>query len=144
MISAALGRLATELPRGALPTSAGAQQVQWRGVATTRGELFEGDGYAVSFEGDGPLRLSPGYRNVSVLTAAGEADLGRRLAPLGVHLKALGVAAPLAARRTLAAALPPPLAPRISDVGAMQAPPLDSLADATDPFAGIYRYVQID
>jgi hypothetical protein len=144
LVSVALGRLAVELPRGPLSMPLGAQQVQWRGVAAARGELFEGDGWAVSFEGNGPLRLSPGHRNVSVLECASADELHQRLVPLGVHLKALGVAADRDARRALARALPAPLAPRVSDVGDMQTPPLDSLADGLSPWTGLVRYVQVD
>ena len=142
-LSEALGGLASRLPRGVLPVEMGAAQLQWRGVAAVRGELFEGDGWAVSFEGEGPLRLSPGYRNVSVL-ACDAAQLGRRLLPLGAHLKALGVAGDEHARRALAERLPAPLCPRVSDVGAMQSPPLDSLADGADPFTGLVRWTQVD
>jgi hypothetical protein len=143
-LAASLDELRTTLPRGALPLERGAHQLQWRGVAQTRGDLFEGDGYSVSFEGDAPLRLSPGYRNVSVLTCADVEDFGRRLLPLGVHLKALGVAADLDVRRDLAARLPAPLAPRISAVGTMQTPPLDSLADGVSPWTGLVRFTQVD
>ncbi len=113
-------------------------------MGATRGELFEGDGYAVSFEGDAPLRLSPGHRNVSVLTCADEEDLGRVLAPLGMHLKALGVAAAVGTRRAIARRLPSPLAPRVSDVGQMQTPGLQSLADGQSPWLGLVRFTQVD
>jgi hypothetical protein len=138
-----LGRLAASMPRGPFPIEAGAAQIQWRGVAAIRGQLFEGDGWAVSCEGDGPLRVSPGYRNVAVLEVADEHALFSRLAPLGVHLKALGVAAPEEWRRAFAHRLPRPLCPRVSDVGAMQTPPLDALADGLDPFTGLVRHVDL-
>ena len=138
-----LDRRAAELPRGSLPTEVGAAQLQWRGVAAARGELFERDGYAVSWEGDSALRLSPGWRNVSVLECGGPADLGRRLAPLGVHLKALGVAGDPDHRRAAAESLPPPLAPRISPPGEMQTPPIDALADATSPWSGLVRWIDL-
>ncbi|MBW2461630.1 MAG: hypothetical protein JRH11_08275 [Deltaproteobacteria bacterium] len=143
-LARALETIRESLPRGLLPLDRGAQQLQWRGVAAARGDLFEGDGYAVSFEGDGPLRLSPGYRNVSVLSCASAEDLGHRLVPLGMHLKALGVAADGPARRALAAALPAPLAPRVSEVGTLQTPPLDSLADGHSPWFGLIRHTQVD
>ncbi len=140
----AFATLARRLPRGPLPTAAGAAQLQWRGVAAARGELFEGDGWAVSFEGEGPLRLSPGYRNVSVLEHDGVDDLAQRLLPLGVHLKSVGVAGDAAARRALADALPPPLAPRVCAAGTMQTPPLDALADGDLPAAGLLRLIDLD
>lgn len=140
----ALARLARELPRGALPTSAGGAQVQWRGVAAARAELFEGDGWATSYEAGGALRISPGYRNVAVLDCDGAEDLASRLLSLGVHLKAIGVAGDLETRRRVALALPPPLAPRISPAGTMQTPPFDALADGEPPFTGLSRYVELE
>jgi hypothetical protein len=138
-----LARLARELPRGPLPPAAAAAQVQWRGVAAARGDRFEGDGFATSFEGGEPLRVSPGYRNVAVLECEA-AQLPARLLPLGVHLKALGVAGPDERRRAIARALPPPLAPRVSAVGRMQTPPFDALADGEPPLAGFTRLVDLD
>jgi hypothetical protein len=135
--------LARSLPRGALPTSAGAAQLQWRGVAAARGELFEGDGYATSYEGESSLRLSPGWRNVSVLDCGGPDDLARRLQPLGHHLKAIGVGGRLEHRTRVARRLPAPLAPRISAIGEMQTPPMDSLADGESPWAGLTRWIEI-
>ena len=66
-LAEALAAMGRRFPRGPLPADVGAQQLQWRGVGAARGELFEGDGYAVSYEGRGALRLGPGYRNVWVL-----------------------------------------------------------------------------
>jgi hypothetical protein len=69
--------------------------------------------------------------------------LCERLAPLGAHLKALGVAGPIDARRGLAAMLPAPLAPLVSNVGAMQTPPVDALSDGIDPFSGLLRWIDV-
>ncbi|MDQ3033674.1 MAG: hypothetical protein M3Y87_14745 [Myxococcota bacterium] len=137
----ALAGLARTLPRGPLPVHVGAQQVQWRGVGMTRGELFEGDGWAVTYEGDAPLRLSPGWRNVAVHDAA---DLGARLAPFGAHLKALGIAGALEVRWSIARALPPPLAPRVSEIGAMQTPGLLAAVDGEPPWTGLVRLLDVD
>jgi hypothetical protein len=139
-----LTQLARTLPRGALPMDLGAQQLQWRGLGVVRGELFEGDGFAVSYEADGPLRLSPGYRNILVLECGDPRELARRLAPLGVHLKALGVGGDTARRAEVARALEAPLAPRISPLGSMQTPGLAGPADALDPFAPFRRFLTLD
>jgi hypothetical protein len=136
--------LARTLPRGALPMDLGAQQLQWRGLGVVRGELFEGDGFAVSYEADGPLRLSPGYRNVLVLECGDPRELARRLGPLGVHLKALGAGGDAARRAEVARALDAPLAPRISALGMMQTPGLGGPADAVDPFAPFRRFLALD
>ena len=144
MLASSLERLAAELPRGSLPTAVGAAQLQWRGVATVRGELFEGDGYAVGYEGEGPLRLSPGYRNVLVLDTSGIDAFALALAPLGVHLKCVGVAGDRAIRDEIARALPPPLAPRVCEAGRMQRPSLLSLADGRAPWEGLSRLIELE
>lgn len=144
MLFEALGERARELPRGSLPTELGAAQLQWRGVAAVRGELFEGDGWAVAYEGAGALRISPGYRNVAVLDAADERAFAEAIAPLGVHLKCVGVAGSFEVRERVAAILPPPLAPRVCEAGQMQRPPLLALADGHLPWQGLYRLVQVD
>ena len=139
-----LRSLATTLPRGALPVEAGAAQVQWRGVAAARGELFEGDGFAASFEGKGTLRLSPGFRNVALLECASIDELCARIAPLGRHLKAIGVAGAREDLDRIARALPSPLAPRICAAGRMQTPPLDGRADGMPPWHGLVRWADVE
>lgn len=140
----ALATLARTLPRGAIPAPTGAMQIQWRGVGAVRGELFEGDGWAVTYEADAPVRLSPGWRNVAVHACRDLADLGARLAPFGVHLKALGVAGSIDVRWSIARALPAPLAPRVSEVGAMQCPGLLAGADGEPPWSGLVRVLDVD
>lgn len=139
-----LARLADTLPRGALPTDAASAQLQWRGVAAARGTLLERDGYAVSHEGDAALRVSPGWRNVAVHDAEHVDDFAARVQPLGAHLKAVGVAGSVDARRQVARTLRPTLAPRISPVGRMQTPGLGSLADGALPWADVARFIQVD
>lgn len=138
-----LAELAASLPRGPLPADVGGAQLQWRGVAAVRGALFEGDGYAASFEDRAPLRVSPGWRNVAVLACDGPEDAVARLAPAGSHLKSLGVAGDAAAGRRLAALLRTPLAPTLAPVGQMQTPPLDVLADGAPPLEGLFRWIDV-
>jgi acyl-CoA reductase-like NAD-dependent aldehyde dehydrogenase len=126
----ALAAIEVELPRGAVPEGAAAALLQWRGVAAALGELHRGPTWAVAYEGDAPLRGSPGYRHVAVYDCDSRAALLERVAPLGKHLKALGVAGN-AARRELAT-----LAPYVCAVGAMQAPPLDAPLDGLHALAG--------
>ncbi len=144
MLGETLDRLATELPRGALPTAVGAAQLQWRGVAAVRGELIEGDGWAVAYEGEAALRVSPGWRNVQVLDVADQDAFGSLLAPLGVHLKCVGVAGDEDTRRRLAASLPAPLAPRVTAAGRMQRPSLLGMADGRLPWEGLFRLTELD
>lgn len=139
-----LATYARAIPRGTLPLHTGAMQVQWRGVGAARGELFEGDGWAVTYEAREALRLSPGWRNVAVHEIDGAEELGARLEPFGVHLKALGVAGALDVRWNVARALPAPLAPRVSEVGAMQTPGLLAATDGEPPWSGFTRIVDVD
>ncbi|MFW6052084.1 MAG: acyl-CoA reductase, partial [Myxococcota bacterium] len=143
LLHAGLAELDRTLPRGALPTELGAAQVQWRGVAAARGRLLEGRHHAVSHEGEGPLRLSPGWRNVAVLDAPDVAAWMAQVRPLGVHLKAVGIAGDAAHRAEVAAALPAPLAPRLCAVGEMQTPPIDGLADGDPPWLGMIRWAEL-
>ncbi|MGE3635108.1 MAG: acyl-CoA reductase [Sandaracinaceae bacterium] len=120
----ALDALEATLPRGELPLSVGASQLAWRGLAATRGELFEARRAAVAVDHDpAAIAPSPGWRNVRVIAAPTAEAIAGRLASLGGYLKALGLAgSPLA----LAAGV----VPRVAEPGAMQRPRL------TDPHDG--------
>ncbi|HEX6243964.1 MAG TPA: acyl-CoA reductase [Polyangiales bacterium] len=135
----ALGALARELPRGPLPLDVAGAQLAFRGVAALRGTLLEGDGFAVAYEGDGPLRVSPGYRNLLLLDLPNAEALPQRLAPLSVHLRCLGLAGVRDVGRLLAA-LPARAAPRVCTVGRMQQPPLTALHDGLSAWEGLVRY----
>lgn len=139
----ALGRLAKTLPRGPLPIEAAAAQLNFRGVTALRGTLLEGDGFAVCCEGAGALRISPGYRNLQLLSIGHASELSARLAPLGVHLKCLGVAG-VSDVPALLAALPARVAPRVCALGRMQTPPLHALADGLPPWEGLVRFAEQD
>jgi hypothetical protein len=130
VLGEALQGIEREWPRGELSAAAMAGQLQWRGVAAAIGVLHKGDTWAVSYEERGPLRVSPGYRNVTVYDCDSGAALAARLARLGARLKALGVAG-AAARGELAE-----YAPYVCAVGAMQTPPLDAPLDGLHALAG--------
>jgi hypothetical protein len=131
--SEGLSTLARAMPRGALPVEVGAQQVQWRGLASSLHELFEGYGYATSFE-TGPVRPTPGYRNIAVHAFESPDDLAARLAPYGAYLKVVALAGDGAR-----IAWPPPLAPRICAPGQMQRPSLLAATDGLPPWHGLHR-----
>lgn len=138
-----LALLRIPLPRGPLPHSVAAAQLGWRGVGAIRGALYEGEGFAVSFEDDGPLRISPGYRNVQVLALDDADALPSKLAPLGVHLKCLGTAG-VGDPGALVRALPTRVAPRICALGTMQRPPVDALHDGLAAWDGLLRWASRD
>jgi acyl-CoA reductase-like NAD-dependent aldehyde dehydrogenase len=140
MLSESLGKLAAELPRGRMPPEVAAAQLQWRGVAAARAEIFEGDGWCVSYEGRGALRVSPGWRNVAVLDAESPEAFADAVLPLGAHLKVIGAAGD---RRRIATLLAPPLAPRICAPGEMQRPSLLSVADGLPPWSGFTRTIEV-
>lgn len=137
-----LAPLGRELPRGPMPETARAAQMQWRSVAVARGRLHEGDDFAVSVEPT--LRLSPGYRNVALVPYDAPEEALASLAPYAPFLKVLGVAGPPGTSLApLARALPARAAPRLVRVGTMQDPPLDVLDDGLPPLEGLVRYVEL-
>lgn len=131
LLADALEAVHATLPLGHDP-DATAASVQWRGVAAATGELWLREHAAVSFERDAPIRPSPGLRQLAVLGCDDLAAMRARLAPLGPHLKALGLAGERA-RTALHA-----LAPYACPLGQMQTPPLDARLDGLHPLAG-YR-----
>lgn len=135
-----LPRIERSMPRGKLPAEAAAPQLAWRGVAVARGELFEGSAHAVSLELDGPMRPSPGYRNLQVVKLRDEAELLTGLGSFGVHLKQLGVAGDDATLARIGALLLPPSAPRIVRLGSMQTPEFGGIWDGELSFTGLVRY----
>ncbi|MDB4988482.1 MAG: Acyl-CoA reductase [Myxococcaceae bacterium] len=138
LVHGELALLGTTLPRGPLPRPHAAAQLSWRGVGSVRGSLFEGDGFAVSYEDDGPLRVSPGYRNLQVLGIDAPQALGPKLAPLGVHLKCLAYAG--IPPSELLDVLPTRLAPRLCPLGHMQRPPVNALHDGLPAWEGLLRW----
>jgi hypothetical protein len=139
----ALSQLAQQLPRGPLPTASASAQLSFRGIAALRGTVFEGEGHAVTYEGRAPLRIAPGYRNLQVLDVAGREALADKLAPLGVHLKCLGIAG-VDEPDALVRDLPARVAPRVCALGSMQTPKLDALQDGVPAWEGLLRYVEQD
>jgi hypothetical protein len=133
--------IASSLPRGRVPRASLADQMQWRASARVRGRLYEEKTFAVSYEGCEPLRSSPGFRNVGVYDYDDLDSLSDRLFVFATHLKALGVSGTTSDRARVARALRPPLAPRISDVGAMQTPPFEALADGQSDLNQLVRWI---
>lgn len=133
--------IAASLPRGRVLRSSLADQMQWRAAARVRGRLFEEKTFAVSYEGREPLRPSPGFRNVGVYDYDGLESLSDRLSIFATHLKALGVSGTISDRARVARTLRPPLAPRISDVGAMQNPVFEALADGQCDLNQLVRWI---
>jgi hypothetical protein len=142
LVQRELAQLAVTLPRGRMPFDLAGTQVSWRGVGAMRGRLFEGDGYAVTYEEDGPIRVSPGYRNLQVLALDDVSSLPARLAPLGAHLKTLGVAG-VNDLTALAQSLPTGVAPCLCALGEMQAPAPEALHDALPPWHGLLRWIGV-
>lgn len=137
----ALAHLAVTLPRGPLDPQLGGQQVQFRGVGAALGRLFEGDGWSVTYEGELPVRPTPGFRNIAVHSYADATVLASKLTPLGRHLKVIGYAGDDAQRRHVAQHLPAALAPRVCAPGEMQTPPFTCVWDGLPAWQGLLRYV---
>lgn len=143
LAEAGLSPLQNTLPRGALLPEEAAAQMQWRAVAAARGKLFEGNDFAVSFEGDEKPRPSPGYRNIGVYECDDSGALNAKLQVFGAHLKALGVTGDRKARLLAADALRPPLAPRLCAAGEMQTPGFDVLWDGQDSWNDLVRWIEV-
>ena len=140
-------RLATEglepisrtLPRGALPLPVGAAQAQWRGTAEVEGTLVQGETYGICVHTAGPIRWSPGYRNVTVIPVEDLAHAFLAMEPFAASLKCIGtdsasrrhVESQLAKSRTLQA--------YACNLGHMQTPPLDAPADGKPVWYGLLR-----
>ncbi len=132
-----LAPLAARLPRAPLSIEAGAAQLAWRAAAVSQGELWEGDGFAVSFEGAAAPRVTPGYRNVQVLHVPielGAPGLARRLQAWAPHLKCIGLAGSRPwARRSCEAFASIGSAVSVVPAGRMQRPALDGPMDGRHP-----------
>jgi hypothetical protein len=130
-------RLERELPRGPLPLEVGAAQAQWRGVCEVEGQLIVGDGFAIAVQPLGPIRWSPGYRNVSVIPVRDTAGVVETMSPLGPTLKCVGAdpSSLLELRRALDAE--PSLSAYACPLGTMQTPPLDAPADGHPIWHGL-------
>lgn len=145
LLHGALSALSRSLPRGPLPVDVASAQLGFRGIAAMQGLLLEGERHAVAYAPDAPLHIPPGYRNLQLSCVADLPALCARLAPLGEHLKCLGVTGldreAVAALRSL---LPAPLAPRICALGTMQLPPVDAVHDGLPAWEGLQRYAELD
>ena len=93
-------------------------------------ELHQSATSAVCYAGDGPLQITPGYRNVSVYARSDVQALRAELIPLTPQLKALGLQGD---RARLALAN---IAPYTCRLGEMQTPPLDATLDGLHPLEG--------
>jgi hypothetical protein len=142
LLFAELARLRGRLPRGPLGLDVASSQLSWRGVGAMRGRLLEGDGYAVCLEERGALRLGPGHRNLQLIGLDDPSELPHKLAPLGVHLKCLGVAG-VPDLEGLIASFPARVAPRVCKLGSMQTPPLESLQDGVPGWEGLTRWAEL-
>jgi acyl-CoA reductase-like NAD-dependent aldehyde dehydrogenase len=127
------------LPRGPLPLGVGAAQAQWRGAAEVEATLLQGDSYAICVRRSGPLRWSPGYRNVTVMPVEGPADAFRLIEPFAASLKCLGTDDASCPEVEARLARSPALHAYACSLGQMQAPPLDAPADGKPVWHGLLR-----
>lgn len=130
-LAGALAREQRSRPRGPMPEETAAASLQWRGVAAACGQLFEGEGFAVAYEGRATPRTSPGYRHIAV-HLAGEGGLAALARLGGPHLKRVGVTPGVPLGRPSASASGVTVVP----VGQMQRPRFDWDPDAPGPSFG--------
>lgn len=139
----ALPELGRVLPPGPSDTATQARALQWRAAAQVRGELFDGAGFAVSYEATLPLRPSPGGRLVAVHDCADADALAAALGVFGAALKCIGVAGPRELRQRLARRVRGFAPARICRAGEMQTPPFDAFADGQPPLSGLLSFVEV-
>jgi len=127
------------LPRGPLPLPVGSAQTQWRGTAEVEGTLVQGETHAICVRNAGPIRWSPGYRNVTVMPVEGLTHALQSMQPFAANLKCLG--ADGASRRQVASELArsTTLQAYACNLGEMQTPPLDAPADGKPIWYGLFR-----
>ena len=139
LVEESLPLLSELLPRGTLRASEQAAALQWRAVAAVRGRLFASQSYAVSVE-EGPVRLSPGGRQVGIYPCSSPAELAELLSPFQQHLKCVGIAASGSQTAAVADRLRRLGAPPLCRVGEMQTPPFDAQADGRAPLEGLLEF----
>jgi hypothetical protein len=132
----ALAAASFRRPRGSLPIDVGAAQVQWRGVAQARGELFEGLDFSIAVERATRPRLSPGYRNVSIVGVEDRDAFIALAGSFGAHLKAVGVGGMRPSELSLRLGC----VPRICALGQMQRPPLEAAWEGAPAHDGLVAY----
>lgn len=128
-LASALGRLAEQVPRGALGSLERAELSRFASAYQAIGELFEERDCLVAFaEGLSHLELPPAARALLVVPVADVAEARALLAPLEPALTTVGWSG-AQARGWLDDALRPAAGVRLSPLGAMQRPPLDGPVD---------------
>lgn len=137
-LSNALDDVNQTLPRGPLPLAVGAAQAQWRGLAEVDGSLLEGASHALSVEPRQP-RLSPGFRNASLVRVDGIDAAIRAMRPFGQHLKCVGTEASSEERLARALEAATELDAYVTAIGTMQTPAFDSQADGRPVWEGYLR-----
>lgn len=134
-----LDPLSTTLPRGLLPSSVGAEQAQWRGLAEVEGNLVQGDGFALAVRSATPLRWSPAYRNVTIAPVRGIEEAVSSMEPIGSNLKCVGADPGSIAELRRRIERAPALRAYLCPLGTMQTPALDAPADGHPIWRGLLR-----
>ena len=114
-----------------------AARLQWQASAAVRGEVYATPEHVVSYEAELPPRPSPGGRLIAVHSCAGAPALHAALAPFADHLKLVGVAATREERAQLREQLRAHGTADACQLGEMQTPAFDALADGCAALAGL-------
>lgn len=123
-LHAELDRYDSMVPRGAVPAEERAAAGRYLSTMTIACRTFESPRHGIGVAPPGaPILLPPPYRNVHVGACASAAEAAKLLAPLAKGIVAVGTDDSAGARE-----LAPSWA-RLSEIGAMQTPPLDGPVD---------------
>lgn len=116
------------VPRGALESDERAELTRHGDLARSLGELYLGEGHAVSIDLDPhAVPLPPAARAVHVVAAHPD-RVGALIAPYARYVTTIGAAGDSGGGLTGALAAASPSA-RLAELGEMQRPPLDGLVD---------------
>lgn len=134
-----LQALSVRLPRGPLPPAIGAAQAQWRGVAEAMGTLLVGTEHAVAVAREQAPRWSPGYRNVTIVPVRDADEAIERMRPFSRQIKCIGATAD--GLEELRRSLEHDRSNQafVCEIGSMQTPPFDALADGRPAWEGLLR-----
>jgi len=134
-----LDPMSDTLPRGPLPSSVGAEQAQWRGMAEVEGTLIQGTSYALGIRPAQAIRWSPGYRNVTIVPIQGLDQAIQAMESIGSSLKCVGADPTSITELRSRLDESGRLSAYACALGTMQTPPLDAPADGKPIWRGLLR-----
>lgn len=139
-----LGPLAQRWPMVGEAPARAAERMQWLGVQSFLGEVFEGGGGAVVLDGASELCLPPPGRVVWIKCVSGVSEIRAYLAPVRRVLQAAALAVSPERWEGAVEALRHVGFTRCTRVGRLQRPPLSWTADGMPVLIPLVRWISLD